>query len=115
MGNSETETTEKLSPVHMFKGSYLITTIPLIVSWVFINVSTYTLMMSATMLAGNIFINFTLMTLANAPVAFIFFFTLDRIGRRWNLVITECGLGLCCLDLAILPKDWTGAILVAFC
>jgi OCT family organic cation transporter-like MFS transporter 4/5 len=98
----------------MLKSSYRITTFTLILSWIFINVGTYTLTFSATSLAGDIFINFMLMTFCDFPIAFIFYFTLDRFGRKWCMCGSEVALGLSCLTLAFIPKDYPTAILVVY-
>jgi OCT family organic cation transporter-like MFS transporter 4/5 len=98
----------------MLKSSYRITTFTLVLSWIFINVGTYTLTFSATSLAGDIFVNFLLMNLADSPVPFIFYLTLDRFGRKWCMCISEVALGLSCLALAFIPKDYKTAILVVY-
>ena len=49
---------------------------------------------NATKLSGNIFFNFFLGTLADSPTIVIFYFTLDRFGRRWNMVFFQALLGV---------------------
>ena len=112
---SQASSIQRLSPLDMVRRGYLLTTSVLIVGWVFTNVGSYTLTFNATRLAGDIFTNFLFTVLANTPIAFIFYFTLDRFGRKWNFCVSECGLGLACLVLAFIPKDYPTAILVVFC
>ena len=50
--------------------------------------------MNATKLSGDIFLNFFLGTIADCPTIVIFYFTLDRFGRKWNMVFFQALLGL---------------------
>jgi MFS family permease len=52
--------------------------------------------------------------MACIPVVITLYFTLDRFGRKWSLIVTEGGLGATCLMLAFLPKDWTVAVLIVY-
>ncbi len=76
---------------------------------------TRSLALNATKLSGDIFLNYFLSSLADAPTCVIFFFTLDRFGRKWNMVFFQGLLGVCCLILAFLPKDYDSALLAVYC
>ena len=52
------------------------------------------LSLNATKLSGDIFLNFFLGTIADCPTIVIFYFTLDRFGRKWNMVFFQALLGL---------------------
>ena len=58
------------------------------------NIFFCSLSLNATKLSGNIFINFFLGTMADSPTIFIFAFTLDRFGRKWNMVFFQALLGV---------------------
>jgi len=99
------EESKKLSVMHMFKRQYIFTTGILIIGWICTNLGYYSLSLNATKLSGNIFLNFFLGTMADSPTVLIFYLTLDRFGRKWNMVFFQALLGISCLILAFLPKE----------
>ena len=49
----------------------------------------FSLSFNSTKLHGNIFLNYYLASLADSPTCVIFLITLDRFGRKWNLVFFQ--------------------------
>ena len=72
-------------------------TIVLLFNWVTVNVGTYTLMLNATKLHGDIFLNYTLMALVNyIPGTVVLLITLKYFSRRANLFYGQFILGIHC-------------------
>ena len=57
--------------------------------WWNIHVYFHSLSFNSTKLHGNIFLNYYLASLADSPTCVIFLITLDRFGRKWNLVFFQ--------------------------
>merc|ERR1719305_1433099 len=90
---------KKLSPLHMFKQHYISRTLILILGWTCTCVGYYSLALNSTKISGDIFLNFYLATLVDALTCLVFMVTLDRLGRKWNLVFALALLGICCIIL----------------
>ena len=91
--NDQKETS--LNPLDMMrtKKSFM-KTIVLLFNWVTVNVGTYTLMLNATKLHGDIFLNYTLMALVNyIPGTVVLLITLKCFSRRANLFYGQFILG----------------------
>ena len=71
----------------------------------------HSLALNSTKISGDIFLNFYLATLVDTLTCLVFMVTLDRFGRKWNLVCALALLGTCCLVLAFLPKRHHAALL----
>ncbi|XP_013399619.1 organic cation transporter protein-like [Lingula anatina] len=56
-------------------------------------------------LGGNLYLNFTLMGMADIPGQLLALFILDRIGRRKILLIFMVFGGLACIVAVLIPKD----------
>ena len=102
---------QNLSPLSMFTQNYWLSSVILILGWVTTNVGNYTLQLNATKLSGDIFLNFSLASLVDIPMAFLLLYTLDKFGRKLNLSLCVAILGVCCLVLAFVPKDSTTCLL----
>ena len=98
----------------MFKGKLLPRTVILLSLWITTVLSYYALTMSATSLAGNIFLNFILSLLADIPSGIFFYFFADRLGRRYTIVFSHSILGICCIVMAFLPTNWSKFTLAMF-
>jgi len=117
----------KLSFWHMFKRKHALKSLVLMLAWITTNVSSYTLQLNATRLAGNVFLNFFLAALAEVsaylkfynklythpvhsfqmPASVILFFTLNAGKRKWNTAFFLIMLSICCFILAFIPKACT--------
>ncbi len=71
----------KLSFWHMFEKEHAIKSAVLLVAWITTNVSSYTLQLSATKLAGNVHLNFILAAFAEMPASILLYFSLTRSKR----------------------------------
>ena len=106
---------EKLSPLDMFKKGNAKTTVIMVLNWVTVCVGSYTLLLNATKLYGDVFINFILATLAgDLPGTLALLVTLKYFGRRFNLFYMQFTLGLCCLILAFIPKEYNVGIIIFY-
>ncbi|XP_076444342.1 solute carrier family 22 member 6-like [Babylonia areolata] len=52
-------------------------------------------------LAGDLYVNFCLNALVELPSCFIYFFTLDRYGRKWTLISFQVLGGVCLISSGI--------------
>ena len=69
-------------------------TLILLFNWVTVCVGAYTLMLNATKLYGDLFLNYTLVVLVgDLPGTIALLFTLKFFGRRFNLFYTQFILG----------------------
>nr|XP_042895621.1 organic cation transporter 1-like isoform X1 [Parasteatoda tepidariorum] len=48
-------------------------------------------------LAGNVFVNYFLLSLVEAPGNALFWYSMEKIGRRWSATIGFFTIALCCL------------------
>ena len=106
---------ENLTPLDMIRKSNLKITLIMMLNWISICLSVYTLTFNATKLSGNIYINWLLSnTVGDIPGTFALIVTLKYFGRRFNLFYVQFVCGICCLVLAFMPKNQTTAILVFY-
>ena len=85
---------ENLNPLDMLRSGHLMKTLILLFNWVTVCVGAYTLMLNATKLYGDLFINYTLVVLVgDLPGTVALLITLRFFGRRFNLFYTQFILG----------------------
>ena len=90
----KTEGQENLNPLDMLRSGHLMKTLILLFNWVTVCVGAYTLMLNATKLYGDLFINYTLFVLVGEmPGTLALLVTLKFFGRRFNLFYTQFILG----------------------
>ncbi len=73
---------DKLSFWHMFERRHVVKSLVLLLAWATTNVSSYTLQLNATRLAGNVHLNFILAALSEMPASLLLYLILNR-SRRW--------------------------------
>ena len=90
-----------------FKGkSNLQKTLIMLLNWITVNISQYTLLLNTTKLHGNIFVNYIMSVLVgDLPGTFALLITMKYFGRRFNLFYAQTIIGVCCVLLAFLPKS----------
>ena len=90
-----------------FKGkSNLQKTVIMLLNWITVNISQYTLLLNTTKLHGNIFVNYIMSVLVgDLPGTFALLITMKYFGRRFNLFYAQTIIGVCCVLLAFLPKS----------
>ncbi len=74
--------------------------------------TSYTLSLNVDKLAGNIFLNSAISALVystSPPNDVYTLLTLDKIGRRYSIVIIQSVVGVCCLCLAFVPEEYETA------
>ena len=109
------ETEESLSPLDMFKGTKTtIRTLILMFAWMNVCVGYYALSFSTTKLSGDIVLNYLYGTIFDSPMCILLYFTIDGLGRRALLLLSQLLLGLACIALAFIPKDASTAILIVY-
>ena len=104
----------ELSWYDMLQPGYRLSTFVMLLTWICVCVTFYVLALSSTELHGDIALNYLLATIAETPISIFLYFTLDSIGRKATLIITLGLLGGSCLGLAIIPKHFTGFILIVY-
>ena len=94
--NNNDQKEASLNPLDMMRTkTSCMKTIVLLFNWVTVNVGTYTLMLNATNLHGDIFLNYTLMALVNyIPGTGVLLITLKCFSRRANLFYGQFILGI---------------------
>lgn len=73
----------------------------------------YGLQLNVGNLIGNEFLNFFLLSLAEAPGALLCWMCMAKIGRRWSAVCSLTGTGLVCLLPFIFPEEWSMVAVVS--
>ena len=106
---------ENLTPLDMVRKAHLKITFIMMLNFISSGLGFYALVLNATKLSGDIYINWILTTtLGNLPGTAALIITLKYFGRRFNLFYMQFVLGACCLILAFLPKANTTAILIFY-
>ena len=105
---------QKLSPLQMFKPAYLSITLIIMTVWISTVLTTYALLLNVTNLAGNIFLNAVISVLFELPSPIYMFACLDRIGRRFSIILTQVIAGSCCTAMAFIPKSNTAWIMALY-
>jgi hypothetical protein len=95
-----------LNLLDMFNRSNIKKTLILLLNWITVCVGSYTLILNATRLHGNIFVNYILAAVVgDVPGTLALMVTMKYFSRRFNLFYTQATLGLSCLVLAFMPKS----------
>ena len=71
----------KLSFWHMFERAHAAKSAVLLLAWITTNVSSYTLQLNATKLAGNVHLNFIFAGLSEMPASVLLYFALTKTKR----------------------------------
>ncbi len=114
VSNAKEEKWSRLNPLTMLKPTYLKNTLIVLSIWVTSVTAFYALTLNVTILAGDIFLNFVIASVADMPATLFIYLFLDRMGRRFCIITNEVALGGCCIGMAFLPKDSSTAIYVLY-
>ncbi|XP_038044456.1 organic cation transporter protein-like [Patiria miniata] len=96
---------KKYTVLDLFKTKVLIKrTCIVFCLWYVMNATNYGFIVYATSLAGNKYLNFFLLALAEAPAYAIDFFIVRRFGRRRPLIVFFFTGAVACLLIAFLPS-----------
>lgn len=82
--------------------------------WATITFVFYGLSLTAVSVAGNKFTNFILVALIELPAYVVFYFTMDRFGRRSTLSVSLILSGISCISFAFVPIDLNWLRMVLF-
>ena len=75
----------------------------------------YGLLMSVGSLSGNLFLNFTISTLADLPSGILLGALADRVGCKRLLTVSALGMGVACCTMAFVPdKEYLSAVLALY-
>ena len=75
----------------------------------------YGLLMSVGSLSGNLFLNFTISTLADLPSGILLGALADRVGCKRLLTVSALGMGVACCTMAFVPdKEYPSAVLALY-
>ncbi len=95
-----------LNPLDMLNKDNYKKTIIILFNWVSVCVGAYTLILNATKLHGNLFVNYALASIVgDLPGTIALMITMKYFSRRFNLFYNQITLGVCCLILAFIPKE----------
>ena len=90
-------------------------TIIIMLNWIIVCVTTFTLALNVTRLSGNVFLNTALLAfLGDLPGKLIVGVTLKFFSRRFNLFACQFLVGLFCVIVAILPKEYNMALITFY-
>ncbi|XP_040574041.1 organic cation transporter-like protein [Lepeophtheirus salmonis] len=98
----------------MFKKGQRRISFILILNWITVCVTAYTLTLNITTLSGNIYVNFILSGLSELPASLVLYFFLKIFGRRFNLFIYQTFTVISCVLMAVIPKSMSTLILIIF-
>ncbi|XP_033624128.1 organic cation transporter protein-like [Asterias rubens] len=97
---------KKYNVLDLFRTRVLMkNTLIIYLCWFVMDSVYYALLFYSTLLAGNKYLNFFLMALAETPVYFIDFFIVRRFGRKRPLVFFFFASGVACFLVAFLPFE----------
>jgi len=108
------KTEDSLSPLDMMRHGNLSRSLNLFFAWTMACVSYYALSFSAADLSGHIILNFLLSRLISIPENGLVAWGINLIGRKKTLVASHTFLGVMCIGLAFIPKDFSNIILVIY-
>ncbi|PSN36797.1 Organic cation transporter protein [Blattella germanica] len=74
----------------------------------------YGLSVNSTSLGGNKYLNFALVALVEIPGYTVAWIAMNRLGRRWSLVVSMLICGATCIGAAFVPPDLNWAVVVLF-
>ncbi|XP_033099017.1 organic cation transporter 1-like [Anneissia japonica] len=116
---SENEEVEKSKKIHtildMIKTPRLRKiTILMAYIWFVDSMVYYGLSHNSSKIAGNRFINFLVITVAEFPASLLAIYILPRYGRRPQLLLFQCLAALACIIVAFVPKETAGGVSLYF-
>ncbi|PSN36798.1 hypothetical protein C0J52_19390 [Blattella germanica] len=82
--------------------------------WITITFVFYGLSLTSVSVGGNKFTSFILTAFIELPAYIVFYFTMDRFGRKLTLSASLMLSGICCISFAFIPTDMDWAQLVLF-
>ena len=87
----------------------------IMLNWIIVCVSCFTLALNVTKLSGNVFVNTIMLSLlGDIPGKVLVGVTLKYFSRRLNLFLCQFLVGVFCTILAFLPKEYTFAVVSLF-
>ena len=101
----------KLSPRDMFRQKFVLRTLITLSIWITSVVSFYALALNATELGGDIFLNHIYGLLAELPTTFVVYLLIDRLGRKFTMVMALLISGSSLIIMAFVPKASATAIM----
>ena len=114
IATEQKETSERLTPLDMFKHGQLVKTLVLFFAWITVCMTAYTLGLNATHLSGHIALNFLLSRITALPMTVIMYFTVNRFGRVKTLGSSHITMGIFCLYLSGVCKDEKVLVVVIY-
>ena len=107
-------TEDSLSFLDMFRHGNLLKTLNLFFAWTMACVSFYAISFASADLSGNIILNYLLSKLVQIPENGLTAWFINLLGRKKTLVVSHIFLGICCLALSGIPKEYSNLILVIY-
>ncbi|XP_059089923.1 organic cation transporter protein-like isoform X2 [Tigriopus californicus] len=104
----------QLTVYDMFGSHFYRKTLILMGLWISGILSYYALALNVDGLAGDIFVNYVVTTLADIPAHLSVFLLVDSLGRRKCMASSFIGLGISCLLMAFVPKQNSTLILLLY-
>lgn len=90
---STADTEKNLNPLDLFRSGHANKSVILCFAWMTTCISYYALTLNSTQLSGDIVLNFALNGVIEIPLPLIMIFTLNQIGRRPMICISQLFLG----------------------
>ena len=113
--NVDSNQEKKLGFRDMMNSKNVNKTIIIMLNWIIVCVTTFTLALNVTRLSGNVFLNTALLAfLGDLPGKLIVGVTLKFFSRRFNLFACQFLVGLFCVIVAILPKEYNMALITFY-
>jgi len=107
-------TEDKLTILDMFKHGQAMKTLILCLAWIMTCISFYAIGLNSSDLAGNIIVNYMLSRTAGIADVIYVLLTANYIGRRYALSIAHLIIGVSCVSMAFIPKEYSNTILALY-
>ena len=105
---------EKFYPWDMFRHGQFIKSLILCLAWITVCISFYAFGLNAADLDGHIITNMLLFRCVDFIGLPLTVLPALYFGVRKSLAVSHITLGVCCLTLAFIPKEYTAAVLVVY-
>lgn len=83
-------------------------------NWITNAFVSYGISLTSVSLAGDKYINFIVIALAGVPAMYVCYMMLEKLGRRWTLIISLSIGGSCIIGSKILPSQYTILSIIFF-
>ncbi|TRY63337.1 hypothetical protein TCAL_02627 [Tigriopus californicus] len=111
---AKTNDERRLGPWNMFAKKFLLQTLILFGIWMTSVLSYYALTLNVEGLAGDMFLNYVISMLVDLPANLIIMASVDKLGRKFLIVVGMASLGISCIAMGFMDKSNSTVIMGLF-